>query len=68
MNKILLSLMAGILIGVLIAPDKGSETLRKVRSRLDDYKDRVTDEADDWAGKGKDVLDKGRSKLKEALD
>jgi gas vesicle protein len=68
MNKVLLSLLGGVVIGLLVAPDSGSETLRKLRSRVRDYKDQVEDGMDELAGKGKNILDKGQSKLGEAID
>jgi len=68
MNKVLLSLLGGVVIGLLVAPDSGSETLRKLRSRVRDYKDQVEDGMDELAGKGKNILNKGLSKLGEAID
>jgi gas vesicle protein len=72
MNKILVGLLAGIAIGVLLAPDKGSETLRKIRSRINDYTDQAADEAadeaDDLANKAKSVINKGRKKVNEGFE
>lgn len=68
MNKILLALLAGVAIGVLIAPDKGSETLRKLRGRLDDLKDEAKDQADDLADKARSAFNKGRDKVSETFD
>jgi gas vesicle protein len=68
MNKILLSLLAGVAIGVLLAPDKGSETLKKVRNRLNDYKDDAQDQAEELAGKAKSVFNKGRNKVNETFE
>ena len=45
MKGILLTLIAGIGIGILLAPDKGSETWKKVCSWLDEYKDKLQSEA-----------------------
>jgi gas vesicle protein len=68
MNKLLLGLLAGITIGVLLAPDKGSETLRRLRSRINDYKDQAEDEAGELASQAKSALNKGRGKMSETFD
>lgn len=68
MNKILYGLLAGVVIGIFIAPDKGAETLKRVRNRLDDYKDQAMDEAEDLVGKGRSMVKKGRGKISKALD
>ena len=68
MNKILVGLLAGIAIGVLLAPDKGSETLRKIRSRISDYTDQAEDEADDLADKARSAINKGKKKMNESFE
>jgi gas vesicle protein len=68
MNKTITALLAGIVIGILIAPDKGSETVRKLRSRVNDYKDQAADKAAEFASKGKEAFQNGRDQLSEELD
>jgi gas vesicle protein len=68
MNKILVGLLAGIAIGVLLAPDRGSETLRKIRSRINDYTDQAEDEADELADKAKSAINKGKKKVNEGFE
>ena len=68
MNKILVGLLAGIAIGVLLAPDKGSETLRKIRSRINDYTDQFEDEADELADQAKSAINKGKKKVNESFE
>ena len=68
MNKILLGLLAGVAIGVLLAPDKGSETIKRVRSRLNDYKDQAQDQADELANKANSMINRGRSKVNETFE
>ena len=72
MNKILVGLLAGIAIGVLLAPDKGSATLRKIRSRINDYTDQAADdaadEADDLADQAKSAIRKGKRKVNETFE
>ena len=58
MNKTLVTLLIGIGIGILLAPDKGSETWRKLRESLDDYKDRIGDEAQELGEKAKKAVKK----------
>ena len=68
MNKVMLSLLVGVGIGILLAPDKGSETLRKLRGKLDDLTDKAKDEGGELLGKGKRAYEKGKSALSEAID
>jgi gas vesicle protein len=58
MNKTLVTLLIGIGIGILLAPDKGSETWKKLRESLDDYKDRIGDEAEELGEKAKKAVKK----------
>ena len=41
MNKFFLALTAGIAIGILIAPAKGSETRKKIKDAVDELKDEI---------------------------
>lgn len=68
MNKTVLALLAGVVIGILVAPDRGSETVKKLRSRLKDYKDQAADKAKDLASKGKEAFQNGRAQMSEAMD
>ncbi|MEP7169763.1 MAG: YtxH domain-containing protein [Bacteroidota bacterium] len=44
MGKILIGVMAGVIIGMLIAPDKGSVTLEKITGMAcDDLKEKFND-------------------------
>jgi len=61
MNKILVSLLAGIAIGILIAPDKGSETWKRIRERAMDYKDELEDDSDGVVKTAKEKLHKARN-------
>lgn len=74
-GKIVLGVLAGIaagtLIGVLIAPDKGSETRRKIRQKGDDLvegvKEGVTSMVDDVASKFDKLRGKARKSMNEAF-
>lgn len=68
MNKILLTLLVGIGIGVLVAPDKGSVTLKKLRNKLDDLTDSAEDEGDELLNKGKRAFRAGKSTLDDTID
>lgn len=61
MSKILTGLLAGIAIGILIAPDKGSETRRKISERLNDVKDSV----EGFVSESKDTLESGYRTVRE---
>lgn len=39
MYRLLQGILAGVVIGILVAPDKGTETRKKLMSRFNDYKD-----------------------------
>jgi len=68
MNKTLLALLAGIGIGMLVAPDKGSSTRKKLRGKFEDFKDDAEDQISDLADKGREVVKAGKSKLADALN
>lgn len=49
MNKILAGFVAGLLFGILIAPDKGSESRQRINSKANDLKDKFDDLVDSIA-------------------
>jgi|GEM_PF-789097 gas vesicle protein len=57
MNRTFITLIVGIGLGLLLAPAKGSETWKRVKDSLNDFKDDATDKA-------KDLVDQGRRSLK----
>ena len=56
MNKIFLALLAGLAVGILVAPGKGSETWKKLTDGLDDIKDKATDQLNGLVDKGKGLI------------
>lgn len=80
-GKTLLGVLAGIavgaLVGTLLAPDKGSETRKKLLTKGDDYLEDIKDEFSNLIGSLKEkfeqkaeevegVVSKGKSKYNEA--
>ena len=57
MNKTLLTLLVGIGIGILIAPAKGSETWKKLMDGLNDFKDKLGEDADDLVDRATDLAE-----------
>ena len=51
MNKLLTGLAIGVAVGILLAPDKGSETRKKIADKGKDLKDKFNDFVDSWADK-----------------
>lgn len=58
---ILAGAAAGVLIGILLAPDKGAETRRKIVDKGEDY-------LDDLKDKMEGMLDEVRDKIETSLD
>ncbi|WP_018341772.1 YtxH domain-containing protein [Cytophaga aurantiaca] len=77
-GKVLLGVLAGVavgaLVGTLLAPDKGSETRKKILDKGEGYVDDLKDQFDEllaalkdkYADKAEDLLAKGKSKYNEA--
>jgi gas vesicle protein len=74
-GKIVLGVLAGIaagtLIGVLVAPDKGTETRRKIRQKgedlVDNVKDGVSSMVDDAVGRFDKLRGKARRSMNDML-
>ena len=67
MKGLLFVLLAGVAVGMLLAPDKGSESWKKLVDSLDDVKKKTMDEIDSLVNKGKDLASKGKSAAKNAF-
>jgi gas vesicle protein len=68
MKKTFLFIMAGIAIGILIAPGKGSETWKKITDSLDDLKEKARKNMDDLNDKGKNIANKAIERLQTVSD
>jgi gas vesicle protein len=68
MKKAFYLILAGVAIGILIAPRKGSETWQKLMDGFDDWKDNAQDRIKDLASQGKDAVEKGRVIVHDVAD
>lgn len=74
-SKLLTGFIAGIVVGILIAPDKGSETRRKISQRGRDIKDKFNEYADDLnegyetlKDKASNMINRGKEKAQSFRD
>ena len=68
MKKLLLILLAGVAVGILLAPDEGSKTVKKLKEGLDDIKDKAVDEMNNLMAKGKSLAAKGKEKANQTIN
>ncbi len=67
MNKLLIGFSAGLLVGILFAPAKGSETRdsisrkgRDLKDKFDDLVDSITDQFHSLKDDAEDLAEKGK--------
>jgi gas vesicle protein len=52
---------AGVVIGMLIAPEKGTDLRKNIKQTADDW----VDELSQWIGKGKEYIDEVKNRAAE---
>jgi gas vesicle protein len=60
MKKVLYLILTGVAIGILVAPEKGSETWRKIKDGFNDWMEGAKDQINDIVSQGKDLVEKGK--------
>ena len=61
MKKVIYLILAGVGIGILVAPGKGSETWQKLKEGFNDWKDGAMDQINDMVSQGKDLVRDGKA-------
>lgn len=71
MNKLLVGFSAGLLVGILFAPAKGSETRETIarrgnelKNKFNDLVDAITDKFDSLKSEAEDMVDTGMRQAK----
>lgn len=70
-NNVLLGFIGGIaagtVLGILFAPDKGSETRKKIASKGNDFKDEIKSKIDNLSSKFAKQVDSAQEKGDELI-
>ena len=74
LTAVLLGAAAGAVLGILFAPDKGSETRKKiskktgdlgdtVRNKFSEFGEAIAEKFDSIRGEANDIMEKGKAKV-----
>lgn len=61
LRGIVAAVTAGVIVGVLFAPDKGSKTRKKIRRQAEDLKAKLNGMVDGMAEQYEDVLEQSKN-------
>lgn len=68
MNKLFTGFALGLIVGVLFAPDKGTETRKKIATKSGDLKHQFADFIDDLASRFEDKADELEDYIEEKTE
>jgi gas vesicle protein len=63
-----LGALIGVAAAVLVAPDKGTQTRRKLAGQVKAHRQTLVDSSQDMIGRGRDLFEKGREIAQEAAE
>ena len=69
MSRLLTGFVAGVLVGIMFAPDKGSETRKKIskrgkelKSKFNEFVDSMSEKFHSMKGEAEEFVERGRQK------
>ena len=68
MKNVIYALLAGVAIGMLIAPDKGSETRKRLFGKIGDLSDDLADGASDLSDGASNLYERGKTTVRQGAN